>query len=52
MCIRDRVYAAALESLCMPLVGILNKNYVLEKMGSDWDSSGNAQSRACLLYTS
>lgn len=42
----DKVYAAALESLCMPLVGILNKNYVLEKMGSDWDSSGNAQSRA------
>ncbi len=42
----DKVYAAALEGLSMTLVGILDKEYVLEKMGSNWDSSGNAQSRA------
>lgn len=39
------VYAAALESLSFTLMGILDKSYVLEKMGDKWDSSGNAQSR-------
>ncbi len=42
----DKVYAAALEGLSMTLMGILDKNYVIEKMGSNWDSTGNAQSRA------
>lgn len=41
----DNVYAAALESLSFTLMGILDKSYVLEKMGDKWDSSGNAQSR-------
>lgn len=39
------VYAAALESLSFTLMGILDKSYVLEKMGDQWDTSGNAQSR-------
>lgn len=39
------VYAAALESLSFTMMGILDKSYVLEKMGDNWDSNGNAQSR-------
>lgn len=42
----DKAYAAALEGLSMTLVGILDKKYVLEKMGDKWDKTGNAQSRA------
>lgn len=41
----DKIYSAALESLSMTLMGILDKSYTLEKMGSSWDTSGNAQSR-------
>lgn len=41
----NKIYAAALECLSMTLVGILNKEYVLDKMGSNWDTSDNAQSR-------
>ncbi|NYB72721.1 ABC transporter substrate-binding protein [Sedimentibacter hydroxybenzoicus DSM 7310] len=41
----DKIYAAALEGLSMNLVGIMNKEYTLEKMGTNWDSSENAQSR-------